>query len=362
MHNILLIENDSHTIEQVFFAFRNEEYLIDVVDNCSRGYELALRNLPKLVICSKSLYESDGHKALHRLKEGSYVSTIPFIFLVDKGQNKDTIKSVRYDFDFYISKPFDGKELLKIATIALDRSSVLFEKSEKMLNELRGSISFSLPHELFTPLNGIIGFSEILIKDFNYLDKAEIFQMLTYINSDALRLKKITKNFLAFAQLEMIEKDAEKVTSLRNSYFINPKEIIISKANQLAKLYEREDDLILELADCVIRMTESYMKKLIAELIDNAFKFSAKGTAVIVSILSNDTSVMLSISDNGRGMTAEQISSIGAYMQFDREVHEQQGSGLGLVIAQKITEIHGGQFKIESVLSESTKITIIFDY
>ena len=130
----------------------------------------------------------------------------------------------------------------------------------------------------------------------------------------------------------------------------------------MAKFYRREDDLILELADCVIRMTESYMKKIISELIDNAFKFSNIGTAVIVNVLSNDTSVMLTISDNGRGMTAEQISSIGAYMQFNRKIHEQQGSGLGLTIAKKITEIHGGQFKVESSLNESTKVTIIFDY
>jgi len=360
MNNILLIENDSRTIEQIITTFRSSDFMIDLAENCSRGYELAIKNLPKLIICSFSLYESDGPKTLHRLKEGSYISTIPFIFITEKGKSlpKDNV----YDFDFYISKPFTPKELKKITDVALERYSVLAEKSEKKLNELRGSISFSLPHELFTPLNGIIGFSEILIKDFDNMDSAEIIQMLNYINSDALRLKKITKNFLAFAQLEMIEKDDEKITSLRNSYFINPKETIITKAGQVAAGYKREDDLILELADCVIRMTESYLKKLISELIDNAFKFSDKGSAVIISLLSNDTSVMLSITNSGRGMTTEQISSVGAYMQFDRKIHEQQGSGLGLIIAKKITELHGGQFKIDSILNESTKITIIFDY
>jgi len=361
MHSILLIENDRRTVDQVLSAFRDEAYMIDLAENCTKGYEVALRSLPRLIICSENLYEFDGQKILHRL-EGSFISTIPFIFLLDKEHNKISKRDTYYNFDYYVAKPFTGKELLKIAKLALERSSVLAEKSEKKLNELRGSISFSLPHELFTPLNGIIGFSEILIKDFDYLDRTEITQMLSYINSDALRLKKITKNFLAFAQLEMIENDADKVTSLRNSYFINPKDIIIAAADKIAKLYKREDDLVLELADCVIRMTESYMKKLVTELIDNAFKFSKNGTAVIVSILSNDTSVMFSISDNGRGMTAEQVSSIGAYMQFDRKIHEQQGSGLGLIIAKKITEIHGGQFKVESVLNESTKITIIFDY
>jgi K+-sensing histidine kinase KdpD len=361
MYNILLIENEIKIIEQIFSVFQNEDYSIDLAENCYKGFDLALRNFPKLIICSNFLYQSDGNKALRRLKEGSYVSTIPFIFLLDK-ESKIPDKDANYDFDYYIVKPFSSKELFKTAKIALERSAALIQKSEKKLDELRGSIAFSLPHELFTPLNGIIGFSEILIKDFNNLDKNEIFQMLTYINSDALRLKKITKNFLAYVQLEMIEKDEEKVASLRNSYFINPKEIITSNASQIAKLYKREDDLLLELTDCVIRMTESYMEKLISELVDNAFKFSEIGTAVIVNILSNDTSVMLSVFDHGRGMTAEQISSIGAYIQFERQIHEQQGSGLGLTIAKKITEIHGGQFKIESVFKENLKVTMIFDY
>ncbi|MDR3627111.1 MAG: hybrid sensor histidine kinase/response regulator [Ignavibacteriaceae bacterium] len=362
MRNLLLIETDNQTIEQIFSVFRSSDFMLDLAENCSMGYEIAIRDLPKLIICNMKLYESDGLKTLHRLKEGSYISTIPFIFILEEGQSNSQPKETGYDLDFYIEKPFTGKELIKITKIALERYTVLAEKTEKRLDELRGSISFSLPHELFTPLNGIIGFSEILIKDFDHLDREEIVQMLNYINSDALRLKKITKNFLAFAQLEMIGKDEEKTSSLRNSYFINPKEIIIKKANQIAKFYKREDDLVLEVADCVIRMTESYLKKLIAELIDNAFKFSKKGTSVIISLLSNDTSVMFSVTDSGRGMTAEQISSIGAYIQFDRKIHEQQGSGLGLVIAKKITEIHGGQFKIDSILNESTKITIIFDY
>lgn len=77
--------------------------------------------------------------------------------------------------------------------------------------------------------------------------------------------------------------------------------------------------------------------------------------------MKNETSVMISITDNGRGMTPEQISSIGVYMQFNKNLHDQQGSGLGLIIAKKITKLHRGEFIIESSLQEGTKINLIFD-
>jgi signal transduction histidine kinase len=62
--------------------------------------------------------------------------------------------------------------------------------------------------------------------------------------------------------------------------------------------------------------------------------------------------------DNGRGMTDEQIAKIGAYVQFDRKIYEQQGSGLGLVIAKKLVELYYGKFKITTVKDQFTLIEI----
>ena len=55
-------------------------------------------------------------------------------------------------------------------------------------------------------------------------------------------------------------------------------------------------------------------------------------------------------------MTPEQISNVGAYKQFERTVYEQQGVGLGLSIAKKLTDLHDGVFKIESAVGKGTKI------
>ena len=361
MKNILLIENEDGSIKTIISSLGLDNYFIDVAETSSKGYELAIKNLPDLVICNKLIYDAEENEVLHRLRDDSFISTIPFVFLVDKDLPRLDMPDKSNAFDYYIVKPFKKSEIVKVVKLALEKYSAVIKKSERKLHDLMGSISFALPHEFFTPLNGILGFTEILIKDLDHLSKPEILQMLSYINFDAQRLKKITENFLAFAQLEMISKDSEKVNSLRNSYFINPKEIIISAATQIAREAGRDEDLVLELEDGVIRMTESYLKKIITEIVSNAFKFSEKGTPVIVSMFSNDMSVMISVSDNGRGMLPEQIASIGAYMQFDRKIYEQQGSGLGLIIAKKITEIYGGQFAIESIVNESTKVNIVFD-
>jgi signal transduction histidine kinase len=59
-------------------------------------------------------------------------------------------------------------------------------------------------------------------------------------------------------------------------------------------------------------------------------------------------------------MTQEQIGKIGPHMQFEREKYEQQGAGLGLIIAKRLTELNGGTFSITSTPGKETRTTITF--
>ncbi|MGH8245406.1 MAG: sensor histidine kinase, partial [Gammaproteobacteria bacterium] len=83
-------------------------------------------------------------------------------------------------------------------------------------------------------------------------------------------------------------------------------------------------------------------------IIDNAFKFSEKAKPVRVRTATSGHNFVLTVTDHGRGMTKEQISNIGPHMQFERKTYEQQGSGLGLIIAKRLAELLGGQMLIES--------------
>lgn len=71
-----------------------------------------------------------------------------------------------------------------------------------------------------------------------------------------------------------------------------------------------------------------------------------------------NNSLHLAIADHGWGMTEDQIAKIGAFMQFERKVHEQQGAGLGLKIVTKIIEKYGGNFLISSIYKQETTVNL----
>lgn len=359
MKNIILIEKNKDIVRSILDALGKEEYDIFVADNTTIALRSTLKRLPSLLICNHSFATDPKDENYAELLKRVSSLNIPIIYIYYSGNQNDL--DSKNGSAYYLNQSFNNDELCELVNSVIDKYDELLKNSEKKINELRGNISFSLPHEFYTPLNGIIGFTDLLIKEFDTISKDESLEMLTCIMRDAQRLKKLTENFLLYTELELISKDPEMVNSLRNTYYINPGEVITTAARETAATFGRKEDLIMDIEDAPLRMSDDYARKLFSEIINNAFKFSDYGSQVHVIVMSNDTSVMIYINDNGRGMTPEQISSIGAYMQFDRKVHDQQGSGLGLIIAKKITELHGGEFEIESIENEGTKVKLIFD-
>ncbi len=103
------------------------------------------------------------------------------------------------------------------------------------------------------------------------------------------------------------------------------------------------------------------LEKVVNELVDNAFKFSADNTPVAMTgqITDDLKTYELTISDRGRGMTPGQIAQIGAMRQFEREHYEQQGAGLGLAIARRLVALYGGQLTIDSAAGQGCTVKVM---
>ncbi|MGB7443686.1 MAG: response regulator [Coleofasciculaceae cyanobacterium] len=357
---ILVIEDEEDIRENIGEILSAEDFEVIDADNGQSGVKLALEETPNLIICDIMMPEMDGYGVLQQLRQNPITEAIPFVFLTARAAKEDLRQGMELGADDYLTKPFTRNSLLKAITTRLEKQITIERQSQQKLNELRGSIAHSLPHELHTPLNGILGLSQFLLDEYDSMEQEEVLSMLGEIHASGQRLYRLTQNFLLYADLELTAADQEKVKALRFSGVKSfTKNIITEVAQQKAQQVKREADLLLELNEAIVLISEPKLKKLVEEIIDNAFKFSSAGTSVWITSSSQHDAFELIITDQGRGMTADQIDNLGAYLQFERKLYEQQGSGLGLSITKRLTELHGGQLMIESIPGKQTIVRVI---
>lgn len=360
---ILVIEDEFLLRQDMMAMLKFEGFEVIGAENGIIGIEQARIHLPDLIICDIMMPGADGYDVLTTLRSEAQTAAIPFIFLTARTHHDDRRQGMGSGADDYLTKPFAVPELLATIRTRLDRAETLRREGERLAEQrsqdLRNNIILSMPHELRTPLTVVLGFSDMLISDHQEMERGRIGEMAQHIHNAGQRLYRLVENYLVYAQIEIVMTDPEYRTLFRNSETPDPWVIAEHLSLQTAQKYQREGDLELEIGRLTsLPMLEEYFRKLIEELVDNAFKFSEAGQRVTVTLSHEDSLYRLCVTDHGRGMTEDQIRMIGAYMQFNRQMYEQQGSGLGLVIARRIAELHGGQFAINSEVNQHTTITV----
>jgi len=361
MNKILIIEDEDDIRDIVIQLLEAHDYQVIDAEDGETGIKLAIEHHPDLIICDMMMPGVDGYDVLKQLHQNSLTHTIPFIVLTAKAAKEDMRQAMELGADDYLTKPFTGAELLGAVKTRLEKQEVFHQQSEKKLEELRHNLTRSLPHELLTPLNGILGFAKLLNDKSQNIKPDEIEEMTEMIERSARRLHTMIQNFLLYAQLEIVTKDSQRLQVLLEGETGSTELILQSVAQKKAQEFNRTTDLHLDINNTTtLPIAEHWFVKMARELIDNAFKFCPPGTLVEVKSVVTANTFILSVCDRGRGMTTQQIADVGAYVQFERKLYEQQGSGLGLIITKRFTELYGGRLLIESCPGKQTKVTVVF--
>ncbi len=358
MTTILVIEDEPAIRENVIETLELEGFQVIGAENGRAGVSAARSYLPSLIICDIMMPELNGYGVLHELRSDNATANIPFMFLTARADRSDMRKGMELGADDYLVKPFTTAELLAAVDARIMRQATIEREFEQKLDNLRDNIILALPHELRTPLTGIIGYSEMLMMDFDTVSREQIISMVSSIHKSGMRLYRLIENYLLYAHLEIMSQDQERVIALRNSPLTRTGSTIADAASQVACEFQRGDDLSLELDDAPARIAQDSLAKVTTELVNNAFKFSLPGKPVYVQTFSAGGSFLLVVADQGRGIPSDQIKNIGAYMQFERAVYEQQGLGLGLALVKRVVEMYGGQLFVESAIGSGTTVTV----
>jgi two-component system, sensor histidine kinase and response regulator len=355
---ILIIDDEEWLREMIQLALRQRGYDVIEAHNGQEGIEMARKELPDLILCDVNMGKVNGYLALAALRTEAPTAAIPFILMTGLADNAGMRHGMELGADDYLPKPFTTDVLYAAVEARLKKSQTVRDEAESKLRHLRDNISLMMPHEMRTPLNGIISNAELLAGSATTIKPSDVAEMGQEILNSSQRLERLIENFLIYAQLELIAADPKNVHALRIGRLEESAAIIKEVAGTQAAQAGRQNDLTVEAADVPIPMSREYFTKVVNELVQNAFKFSEAGTPVRVVLAETFNGVEFAVRDQGRGFSTEQIRRIGAYMQFDRKMQEQQGLGLGLVISKRLAELHGGTLAIEGSNGSGTTVII----
>jgi signal transduction histidine kinase len=323
--------------------------------NGAEGLDLIRRDPPDVVVCDINMPTLDGFGVLRALRADPQLASLPFLFLTSESEMRAGMRS---GADDYLMKPISGDDLLAAIDARLARAESTRRDGDRRVDEMRRAVAVLLPHELRTPLTTILGSARLLQEFGADFGADEIKEMAGGILKAAQRLHRMAENYILFADLELrrLARPGADGEALRGS---SGAADVQAAATDVAVQSGRPSDLDLELHDAVVGMAPPYLRKVVAELSDNAFKFSAPGTAVRVSLSkASGGKTLLAVVDHGTGMAADQVGKVGAFQQFDRSHFEQRGSGVGLALVRAITEATGGRLEIVSGTGQGTTVRV----
>lgn len=355
MHTLLVVDDDEAILGTYGPALRHAGYSVYTATSGPQGLQLARQHLPDLILCDINMPGMDGRHVLRSLREDANLALKQIVLMTGNTHTITPRSGMELGADDFLVKPIEFQELLSCVAARLQRAQLHWRVGDQIVSDLRASLRSTLPHEFFTPLAGILGLVEVLQGEWPQLKSEEISELLTEINNSGWRLHRTLKNYLLLLELQgqlRTEKPVQPVLSPPET-----KSAVIFGLDSVSNRGNRRKDISCEIEDCSLCAESGDISVMVEELLENACSFSPPGTPVRLHLSADG---ILSISDQGRGMTPEQIQQIGAFQQFDRKHLEQQGLGLGLTIVGQLAARCGARLLIESRPGHGTTASVTF--
>lgn len=213
--------------------------------------------------------------------------------------------------------------------------------------ELRKEFVANVSHELRTPLTAIKGFAETL-RDGALYDPVRGPQYLTTIEKHADQLTNLVNDLLELSRLESLP-------GLPRVLVVDVRQVVRKAVDLLRPAAEKKSqtlDLKVEQELPMVNGNPDYLERGVANLLENAVKYTPEGGHIAVTTSSDLTHVVIEVTDNGIGIPAAELPRIfERFYRVDRSrSRDMGGTGLGLSIVKHIAQAHRGSIHVQSTL------------
>lgn len=240
----------------------------------------------------------------------------------------------------------------------INDQKIIQEKIEKINEELK-SLNASkdkffsiIAHDLKSPLSGLLGFTEILVEEYDELVEDEKKEFIGHSHQAARNLNALLENLLEWSRIQI------------GSIAIEPEnhsiELIIDDIMNLFVQNATNKKLRLEKnlsPDLIVFADVNSVRTILRNLVSNGIKFTKENGSVAISAYQKDNFVQVSVQDSGVGIGQENIDKL---FRIDKNyttqgTNKERGTGLGLILCKELVEKNGGKIWVESEFGKGTK-------
>ncbi len=320
------------------------------------GIEIIEKEMPDILLLDNKLPGIKGTQVLEYIREKNY--NIMVAMITSYASLEIAVKATSdgaYDF---IPKPFTPQEL-KASIDNITKQLFLRRIGRKMKEEgkkIRYQFLSVLSHELKAPLNAIEGYLNIMKEKQAGNDIAAYETMIERALERVEGMRNLTMDLLDFTKIRLDKrKDKVKMVNLRESAKMS-----VSTVKPYA--IQKNISIKLEVDEKIEFEADPYdMEIIFNNLLSNAVKYNRDHGTVVVNISKQPEGIVIKVTDNGIGMTEEESSQL--FKEFVRIKNEKTknitGSGLGLSIVRKISDIYHGKISVTSKPEEGTTFQVV---
>jgi signal transduction histidine kinase len=361
----VLLVDDNADMRDYVKRLLSDRWQVETAANGAIALQMIQQQLPDLVLTDVMMPEVDGFQLLKTLRADPITQSIPIILLSARAGEEATVEGLEAGADDYLIKPFSARELVARVETQLQMSRL---RQELAANRFKNEFLMTVTHELQSPLATILGWARFL--QTKSLDSDTTARVLATIERNATIEAKLIKDLLDVSTILSgklrLKSQVVDLVSLVRSVTTTFREAAEAKYIQIV-------ETISDGVPSNVFADGDRLKQVIANLLENAIKFTPEGGQVEVKLesyefsvlnfeLSNPTQnskfkpqnsqtyVQITVSDTGIGIRPDFLPYV-----FDRftqaEVpsrHTPGGVGIGLAIARHIVELHHGTIEVAS--------------